>query len=139
MNVVIEFIPHNQQRYDTLGDWRFVQQGNKKVLLISISKMKDRRSELAVAVHELVESLLCAEANITPEMVDEWDFNYPKGEEPGDDIRAPYHVEHVIASRIEKEICHSTGLLLTEHELNCAQAESLAPQPAVAPQLAKGY
>lgn len=48
MNVKIEIIPHTGQRYPTVGDWLFEENGD---LTIRISKLSDWRREMLIAVH----------------------------------------------------------------------------------------
>jgi hypothetical protein len=105
MNVTIKTIPHSKQRYPTCGDWFYDKRGD---LHIRVSKMSDWRYELCVAVHELVEVLLCHQVGISQKSVDEFDINFEKKrkpgnvDEPGDDDRAPYRIQHGIASGIER-------------------------------------
>ena len=106
--IIILSVPHSAQRYPTAGDWELVG----GTLTIRVSRMPDQRMEWALALHELVEALLCTSRNITTEMVDEWDI---KGEgaqlsEPGDDPRAPYFNEHMFATRIEEEFVNELDL-----------------------------
>ena len=60
-----------------------------------VSALTDWRHSALIAVHELVEALLCKAHGVTTEAVDTWDMG-PGHEldEPGDDPRAPYHREH---------------------------------------------
>lgn len=115
MNVKIKVIPHNQQRYNTCGDWQFQRDGT---LLITVSSMKNWRLEMLVAIHELVEVVLCKDRGITQEQVDAFDFQFEKDREPanrcrtcgtsyedtspGDDAKAPYHKEHFAAEIVER-------------------------------------
>jgi len=71
--------------------------------------MTDRRYELLVALHELVEALLCQQSGVSQERVDAFDKAYEakrpladKDSEPGDDPAAPYNRQHVIASVTER-------------------------------------
>jgi len=104
MNIKIEVIPHDQQRYPTCGDWFFDADGN---LTIRVSRMSDWRHEALVAVHELVEVLLCKQRGISQSEVDAFDkqfeANRPEGneDEPGDDPDAPYRKEHFFATNLE--------------------------------------
>ena len=100
MKVSIETIPHEAQRYATQGDWRF--NADQDVLEISVSIMGDWRKEAEVAVHELVEALLCRSRGITTKEVDDFDMTYEGDGEPGDDPQAPYHREHKIALIAER-------------------------------------
>jgi len=127
MKISIETIPHELQRYKTCGDWVFEPNGD---LNINVSAMKDERSEIAVAIHEFFEALACRKARITAEMVDAFDMNYDslppyegygykkKFNEPGEDPRAPYHVQHMQAEQIEMMICRMLGITWTAHEEN---------------------
>lgn len=105
VKIVIEYIEHSQQRYATVGDWYF---DLDNVLHICVSKMSDERYCLLVAVHELIETILCGHSGITQETVDDFDTNYelhrPPNDfsEPGDNSKAPYRKEHGIAMGVER-------------------------------------
>lgn len=117
--IVIDVIPHNEQRYPTVGDWFYSEEHEltdkgsvkKKVLHIRISELSDWRHEACIALHELFEVLLCQHAGISQEAVDKFDKKFElereaglRGEqdEPGDDPKAPYRVQHGLASGIER-------------------------------------
>jgi hypothetical protein len=98
MKIVIDTIPHDAQRYDTVGDWVWLDDDR---LEIKVSELGDRRQEALVAVHELVEALLCREHGITTEMVDAFDKSYTGDGEPGHAPDCPYRAEHSEATGIE--------------------------------------
>ena len=110
-NIFILSIPHSSQRYNTCGDW---MTESKNELTVLVSECTDD-SEFLVAIHELVEAYLCKKAGITQEMVDAFDLAY-EGNEPGDNPYAPYHAQHKIAERVEKDLCFALGLTWEEHE-----------------------
>lgn len=64
--------------------------------------------EALVAVHELVELLLCHDRKITMSEIDKFDLAYEKNRpagdtsEPGNDPKSPYYEEHQFATKIEK-------------------------------------
>lgn len=105
MNITIEIIPHEKQRYPTVGDWQYDKNGNLKIL---VSKMHDERFEMLVAVHELIEVLMCRHDGVSQELVDGFDMEFEKNRkpdgdsEPGDDPAAPYHFQHSLATGIER-------------------------------------
>lgn len=113
MNIKIEVIPHDQQRYPTVGDWFFEPNGD---LTIKVSKMSDARFEALVAVHELVEVLICQHDGVTQEQVDAFDMEYertrPEGDdsEPGDSVYAPYGKQHCIATAVERLLAAELGV-----------------------------
>lgn len=90
-SIRIEFIPNSAQRYETAGDW--YHEGD--TLILKISKTEDPLHQQIVAVHELVEALLCNKDDITQEQVDEFDMIIGKHlEQPGDSRDAPYHEQY---------------------------------------------
>jgi hypothetical protein len=113
MNITIKIIPHKKQRYPTVGDWYFDKKGN---LQIRVSSMKDWKYETLVALHELIEVVLCKDRGITQEETDKFDIefekNRPKGntEEPGNQPNAPYHSEHKYATEIERSMAQELNV-----------------------------
>ena len=105
MRIIIETIPHAEQRYPTVGDWFYDADG---ALRIKVSQMVDPRYCFLVALHELVEVQLCRERGITQDLVDRFDMQYEStrpaddDSEPGDDPQAPYKREHCTATGIER-------------------------------------
>jgi len=105
MNVAIQTVDHEDQRYDTVGDWRFADDGSLK---ITVSQLGDARYNALVAVHELVEALLCQHDGVDQDEVDAFDVAFEAArqegnvDEPGMDPHAPYHFQHRIADGIER-------------------------------------
>jgi len=68
------------------------------------------RSPALVAAHEMIEAYLALHAGVTQEAVDKFDGAYEAqrkpgdDSEPGDDPKAPYHREHVFATKIERRL-----------------------------------
>ena len=113
--VNIKVIPHKKQRYETVGDWQVFGQ----TLCIAVSDMMNWKMEMLVAIHELIEALLCEDRGITTKMVDDFDFKYEKerlrgkhkeADEPGDDDKYPCRKEHQIASIVERLLCEEFKL-----------------------------
>lgn len=117
MKVTIETIPHYEQRYSTIGDWQIIPTSETdRELKIKVSDLGDWRLEFLVALHEMVEVALCMVNGVTEKEVDEFDMNYTKGGEPGDDINAPYHGEHVFAGCIERLMANEMGIDWSAYE-----------------------
>lgn len=118
MNIRIETIPHGQQRYPTVGDWFFDSHGD---LVIKVSELGDWRYEALVAVHELVEVLLCKHQGVSQEEVDKFDIEFEKArvegnvDEPGDDVRAPYRRQHCLATAIERVMAAEFGVAWNDY------------------------
>jgi hypothetical protein len=120
MIITIADIPHDQQRYETVGDWQWNDKGN---LLITISNMNDWKYNFLVAFHEQIEVMLCKAKGISQESVDNFDMEYEARRspedttsEPGDSELAPYHNEHVFATKLEQEMAKDLGVNWEEYE-----------------------
>jgi hypothetical protein len=108
-------IPHEAQRYETVGDWWV----NGSTLEIRVSESGDWRADMAVAAHELTEALLCIQRGISEESVDHFDTVVAPAlglDEPGDDPRAPYHQEHMAATTVEYQMLQELGMSEGEYE-----------------------
>lgn len=112
MNVRIEVIPHAKQRYNTLGDWLF--EGDD--LVIRVSASGDWRSDMLVAIHELVEVVLCKADGVTQEVVDAFDMSHPDSEEPGDEPNAPYRDQHCHALAVERMVAAAMKYSWQHHD-----------------------
>lgn len=115
----IKTIPHSEQRYSTCGDWYY---DDEKTLCIRVSRMEDSRYEFLVALHELVEVKLCEWCGITQKMVDNFDMELEKNRvagdtsEPGDSPRAPYRLQHCIATGVERMIAAAMNVDWASYE-----------------------
>src|SRR3569833_3013995 len=118
-NFVIKKIPHAQQRYNTVADYQRDDAGGATV---RVSDLGNPIMELAVVTHEMVEITLCDQAGITDDVIDAWDMNYPamRGPddplEPGDHPDAPYHRQHVAATKAERAVVEAGGLTWEQHD-----------------------
>ncbi len=108
LDIRIKTIPHHYQQYDTVGNyWRDLD-GGQEVLEIRVSRMRDRRHEFLVALHELIEAFLCDWRRIPFGGITRFDIEYENARrrgdssEPGACERAPYRKEHQFAENIEK-------------------------------------
>jgi hypothetical protein len=120
LNIKIVTVDHDKQRYPTVGDWEW---SSSDELTITVSNMGDWRKEILVAVHELVEVMLCRERGISQKEVDDFDIAYEANRlpndttsEPGDHPLAPYSNEHFFATNIERLFCQELGINWSEYE-----------------------
>jgi hypothetical protein len=98
--IIIQFIDHKDQRYPTCGDW--YESGEIGTVHIMVSKMKDPRYEKLVAIHELVEMILCDNDGVSESVVDMYDMGPGKeSDEPGLESNCPYRLQHLHATGIE--------------------------------------
>lgn len=120
--ITIDFIPHNTQRYETVGDYFFYPNGE---LVIRVSKLGDKRMELLVAVHELLEVILTENRGIPEQDIMAFDMKFEKErvegkhkiwEEPGHDKNAPYRNEHIFAENIERLLASELKVDWSEYE-----------------------
>lgn len=112
MRILIESIPHDQQRYETPGDWQFAEDGT---LLVRVSHTTND-FDFLVGLHEAIEAWLCRKQGITDEDVTAFDVAYeaarPDGNvaEPGFDRDCPYRRQHRFASAIERKVAVELGI-----------------------------
>jgi hypothetical protein len=131
MKILIETIPHSEQRYPTVGDWQwkssrtkdFYAKGkdpkewsDKDTLVIRVSSLSDWRYEALVGLHEAIEALLCKQAGVTEEQVDQFDLNFKGEGEPGNDPLAPYCQQHQVATVIETTLAQELDVDWAKYE-----------------------
>lgn len=109
----INFIKHNQQRYNTVGDWQFNMHND---LFISVSESGEPHTDILVAIHELIEAYLCKANGVSEASVDQWDLSHISHPDPGSIPGCPYYREHMFATMIERSMCAELGHNWTEHE-----------------------
>lgn len=116
MRILIETIPHDRQRYPTVGDYRYMEDGT---LYITVSDMGNEMYESLVAIHELIEERLTKKRGLSEQEIMDFDLYYekrreqglvPEGSEPGFDSNSPYLREHTLATSIEMMICAHAGI-----------------------------
>lgn len=105
MRIEIKTIDASVMRYPTAGDWEWLPDGALKITAPDYGGQD--QSALLVALHELVEAWLCRRDGVTDQEVTKFDTDHPKLEEPGDDPRAPYHIQHQAAMLTEKTVAMS--------------------------------
>lgn len=113
---IISVIPHDQHRYETVGDYFVDKDG---VNQFRVSDMGNEDYEFLVAIHELIEEHLTRRRGLTePEIMafDEMlekeraEGKHSDSDEPGFDARAPYQKEHTIATGIEQMLAGHMGI-----------------------------
>jgi hypothetical protein len=127
--IKIEVISHLAQRYNTVGDWQFARDptGTASELTIRVSDVDGGTGNMLIAIHELIEALLCEHAGVKETDVDAFDMNWTTRKawwhsessllkEPGDDIDAPYYQQHQIASSIERMVAARMWVDWAKHE-----------------------
>lgn len=121
MKIVIETIPHGEQRYETAGDWFLDPDGTVR---IRVSDLGRESFNNLLIVHELVEWMLCRARGIDAATVDAFDLAYIKQGrqgEPGDDFMAPYWHEHQFAEGFERLLGAELSVNWDEYD-RCVEA-----------------
>jgi len=121
MNIHIKTIPHKQQRYETCGDYWDTKKGEE----FRISKMLDKKYEMLVAIHELIEKFLADCKGIKEPDTTAFDMNFEKerklglhdiDEEPGFDPFCPVFRQHAISTKIERMLAREIGVNWAEYD-----------------------
>ena len=116
-------IPHKQQRYNTVGDYRVID----GVKTLFISDLGDWRFNYLVGYHEASEIPLCELAGITDESIDEFDLWFDANREPGDTSEpgdhsdCPYFEQHQFATKQEKLMAKMLGVDWDEYDGKISQ------------------
>lgn len=105
--VRIEALPPEDLRYSTEGDWQITPTGE---FVIQVTANMPQQEQLLLALHELIEAMLCQARGITQQAVDRFDFAFKGEGEPGDAVNAPYRLEHRFAALIDHLIAHELGI-----------------------------
>ena len=116
----IETIPHESQRYRTVGDYWCDESGIEQ---IRVSEMMDWRYEVLVAVHEIIEMALTRQRGISEEGITEFDIRFEQNKdqglvsgERGDNMIAPYRKEHFFATNVERLVAAELGVDWFEYD-----------------------
>jgi Mn-dependent DtxR family transcriptional regulator len=120
--IIIQTIPHKEQRYETCGDyWR----DKKGDLQIRVSDTGNTNMNFLIAVHELIEVFLTEDRGIKEPLIKAFDEKFEaerlKGihridDDPGDKFDAPYRKEHFFATNIERMLCAELGVNWQEYD-----------------------
>ncbi len=132
MKIIIESIPHKDQRYDTCGDYWIDPKDN--TVHIKVSKLDSLPEMLCVAIHELVEWALCDVEGIDNDEITEFDENHDgaDGSELGDDVDAPYYKQHQIATGVERIVAAEMGVDWAAYEEGIRRLGNQREQPSAA-------
>jgi len=122
MRIRIISVPQHLIRSSQVGDWWY----NENEIAVHVLETLSPESQLAVAVHELIEAWECRKRGITDKDVTAFDDHYEaerkegkhgEYDEPGDDPRSPYRREHAAATHVERAVCAAINLTWTTHSL----------------------
>lgn len=118
MRILIETIEHSGQRYPTVGDYQYLEDGT---VYITVSRLDDEKMESLIALHEFIEERLTKWRGIKEEAITEFDVAFEKErqpgniDEPGFNKYAPYRHEHLAATGIEMVMCALAGVEWAEY------------------------
>lgn len=115
MEIHIKTIPHDRQRYETVGDYFYDSDG---VLQVRVSDMGNCFYETMTAVHEIIEEALTKKRGLSEPEIMAFDEAFERAramglrtpeEEPGFSNDAPYLREHMLATSVEMMMCALAG------------------------------
>ena len=118
----IKVIPHDHQRYETVGDYWYDSEG---ILQIRVSDVGDEMYHKLVVIHELVEEAITKHNGISEQQIMDFDLYYearrkqgfvPEDSEAGFDTNAPYRLAHSFATGVELGICAMANIDWNEYD-----------------------
>ena len=125
----LEVIPHEEQRLDGAGDYYYEDNGDQVIKVSSLrGDIDERYSKLfenLIFIHELVEITMTEFHGIEEPEIQAHDELFGKEQElgmhhpedePGDDPRSPYRLEHQTAETVERMILSALGLSFTDYD-----------------------
>ncbi len=116
MRINIDVIPAKDMRYKSCGDYWL---DDKENLQIRVADTGNKDYNALIMVHELVEAILCKNAGISYNIINNFDKDFeqlrstdviPENMEPGDDFHSPYKKQHLLATGIEKIVAAEMGV-----------------------------
>ena len=129
---------HEMQRYNAVGDWKF----DLGELFIAVSDCNGAQDyENLIAIHEIIEALLCQARGITDEQIDKWDLDHTEHPNPGYIPQCPYFREHMFATMIERAMAAELDVDWDEYETCLEDLAKLIPnrQAVVCRELTKTF
>ena len=115
-------IPHEMQRYNTVGDWNYAEGGE---LIVSVSDCSAfdpctntaQNTENLIVVHEIIEAMICQDRGISEASVTQWDLDHIDHPDPGSIPGCPYYREHMFAELIERAVAAELDVNWDTHEM----------------------
>lgn len=95
MKIIIQDVPKSQIPRNDVANYYVTPEALK----IDVLSMSDWRYEALIALHEFIECMLVRQKNLDFKDIDDWDEN---NELMGEDLRAPYHKEHIFSENLER-------------------------------------
>lgn len=105
--IVIKIINHKDQRYDTWGDYWIEDDGTVQ---FRISRFENSYNVMPLLVHEFLEFWRCMAEGIKEPDITDYDLAHLEDDDPGMNLDAPYHKEHLQSMGIERFICMQDGI-----------------------------
>ena len=96
MKIVMQTIYHNEQRYDTAGDYWEDPDGTIQI------RATAGPDAVEILLHEFIEYMLCKRRGIKEPDIMAFDLQHLGHDDPGMLPDAPYHKEHRFADAIER-------------------------------------
>lgn len=125
--IVIEIIPHKDQRMPGLGGGYTGDYFSKDgTTYIKCSDLGDDHLSYLIGLHELSEILSMDKHGISMQSADDFDSTWKPHDgitEPGFDSKAPYNCEHIVADFIESFQCREMGYSWEEYERACNEVK----------------
>jgi len=121
-------IPHDAQRYNTVGDYYYPYKGHVR---FRISELGNEDYEFLVLLHEIVEEYLCRKAGISEAEITSWDLAHAYSPDPGSEAGCPYGMQHTAASSIESAMASLLAVNWADYEAEIAACceKGQGPEP----------
>lgn len=132
--IFIKEIPHESNKWATLGDWWFGDEqrniNQDGDLYITISQMPMWKYFWPILAHEIIEIAWCLTHGVTSQECEDydamWEDELNRGlhkpeEEAGFDKRSPYRGGHIWGARFERLVCWILGINWKKYCRDCEE------------------
>ena len=119
-----------EHRYRSIDDWTDpTPTPSGLVFSTQTADMGNWKYNVLVLYHALTEQILCHANGIKDEEVTKFDMDHPEYDNPGENPKAPYHKEHLIANDIEAQMSVALGVKWIDYETAIDKTLAKFPKP----------
>ena len=106
-----------EHRYKSIDDWTDPSDTpDGLVFSTQTADMGNMDYNFLILIHALVEQYLCHKHKIKDEVVTKFDMDHSQLDNPGENPKAPYHKEHLIANDVEAMLSVALKVDWTKYE-----------------------
>lgn len=105
-------------RYASIDDYfdPIIHNEDALIFRTTVGNMGNTDYEFLVFIHAITEQYLCYKHKVKDAEITKFDMDNPQLDDPGNDPKAPYHLEHMVANDIEATLSVALGVDWKKYE-----------------------